>query len=242
MKKILSLYFWITGGLFFFISFLILVACLFIFSKKTTFDIARFLFTILIKIMGIKLVINGRKNIDQKKTYLIMGNHQSLFDLFVVPASIPLCFTGLEAAYHFKLPIWGYMIRKWGCIPIQRDNLKKAISSLEIAKKTLMSGMSIAVLPEGHRTLTGEMAPFKKGPFHLAKGARADILPFAIIGLFEYHQKSSMILQPGRVMVNIGNPIPYEEFKDLSVEKLRHNLFDEIYQLSKNKMSNDKIC
>ena len=206
---------------------------MFLFSKKTTFQIARFLFTVLIRIMGIKLVVTGRENIESDKPYLIMGNHQSLFDIFVVPVAIPLCFVGVEASYHFKVPVWGYLIRKWGCIPIQRDNLKSAVSSLETAKKKLLSGVSIAILPEGHRTLTGEMASFKKGPFHLAKGAKADILPFAITGLFDYHQKGYLLLNPGEVKVSIGRPIPYNEFKDLSIEELRQSVFDLISNLNK---------
>ncbi len=182
--------------------------------------------------MGIQLLVNGQENIDPEKTYLIMGNHQSLFDLFVVPAAIPLCFTGVEAAYHFKIPVWGYLIRRWGLIPIERGNLKKAISSLETAKKTLISGMSLAILPEGHRTQTGEMASFKKGPFYLAKGANADILPFGINGLYNFHKKGNLILNPGKVTLTIGKPILYEKVKNLSVEELRENIFNRIYQLS----------
>ena len=209
------------------------MVCLFLFPKKQIFKIVRFLFTVLIRIMGIKLVVTGRENIESDKSYLIMGNHQSLFDLFVVPAAIPLCFVAVEAAYHFKLPVWGYLIRKWGCIPIQRDNLKKAFTSLETARKTLISGMSIAILPEGHRTLTGEMSTFKKGPFHLAKGAKADILPFAITGLYDYHKKGSFLLKPGEVRVNIDRPILYDEFEGLSIEELRHSVFDLISNLNK---------
>ncbi len=232
MEKMVSIWLWFTGSLFFLISSLILVVCLFLFPKKSTFKIVRFLFTVLIRIMGIKLVVTGRENIESDKPYLIMGNHQSLFDLFVVPAAIPLCFVAVEAAYHFKLPVWGYLIRKWGCIPIQRDNLKKAFTSLETARKTLISGMSIAILPEGHRTLTGEMSSFKKGPFHLAKGAKADILPFAIAGLYDYHKKGTLILKPGEVRVNIGRPILYDEFKDLSIEELRQHTFNIINHLT----------
>jgi len=193
---------------------------------------ARGLFNILIRLMGIKLVVKGRKHIRPDQSYLIMGNHQSLFDIFVIPAAIPLCFVGVEAAYHFHIPIWGYMIRKWGCIPIERNNLQKAISSLETAKKTLLSGMSIGILPEGHRTLTGKMADFKKGPFHLAKNARADILPFGINGLFNYHQKGSLLLTPGKVTVTIGQPISYNTFRDQSIDELRHTLFNRIHQLT----------
>ena len=232
LRKLFSIWLWCTGGIFFAFSCFIFIFSLTFLSKNTTFQIVRFLFAILIKIMGIKLVVKGLENIDFNKTYLIMGNHQSLFDAFVIPAAIPICFTCVGAAHYFKMPVWGYLFRKWGCIPIQRDNLNSAISSLEHARKVLMSGMSIVILPEGSRTLTGKMASFKKGPFHLAKGAKSDILPFFISGVFDYNQKSSMILRPGKVIMNIGKSISYNEFKNLSIEELRQHIFDIINNLS----------
>lgn len=206
---------------------------MFVLPQKTTYKIVRVLFNILIRLMGIKLIVNGREYICPDQSYLIMGNHQSLFDIFVIPSAIPLCFVAIEAAHHFSLPVWGYLIRKWGCIPIQRDNFNKAVLSLDLAKKQLESKMSIVILPEGHRTLTGEMGQFKKGPFHLAKHAGTDILPFGINGLFTYNSKGSLSLNPGPVKVNIGRPISFDSFKDLSIEKIRQNLFDTIFKLSR---------
>ncbi len=235
MKKLISAGLWMMGGSFFALSSGILAVCLFTLPRERTFKIARILFKILIRIMGIRLSAIGKEHIKKDQPYLIMGNHQSLFDVFVIPAAIPICFVGIEAAYHFSFPVWGYLIRKWGCIPIERENLEKAILRLDQARKTLAAGMSIGVLPEGHRTRTGEMGPFKKGPFYLAKEAGADILPFGIYGLFEFNFKGSFLLNPGKVFVNIGRPIPYEAFKDLSVEELRSYLFNIISGLSRKK-------
>jgi 1-acyl-sn-glycerol-3-phosphate acyltransferase len=235
MKTLISAGLWMMGGSFFVLSSGILAVCLFTLPREMTFRMARFLFKILIRIMGIRLYVNGREHIKKDQPYLIMGNHQSLFDVFVIPAAIPICFVGIEAAYHFSFPIWGYLIRKWGCIPIERENLTKAILSLDQARKTLAAGMSIGVLPEGHRTRTGEMGPFKKGPFYLAMEAGADILPFGIHGLFEFNPKGRFLLNPGKVFVNIGRPIPFEAVKDLSVEDLKNYLFDIISGLSHKK-------
>lgn len=231
MNRFFSLIRWGVGGLFFFFCFCVLFVCFFVLPKQRTFSTARFLFKRLIRLMGIRLIVEGKHHIIDGKSYLIMGNHQSLFDIFVVPAAIPLCFTGLEAAYHFSIPVWGYLIRKWGCIPVERKNLKKAIQSLETAREVLLSGMSIAVLPEGHRTLDGKMGPFKKGPFHLAKAAEADILPFGVSGLFDFHPKGRLNLKPGIVTVTIGRQIPFEDIKDLSVEELRDLCFNKICKL-----------
>ena len=126
MKILLSLCLWAIGGSFFLMSFCILFFCLLFLRRQTVYQIARVLFGIQIRLMGIKLTVTGQENICPDKPYLIIGNHQSLFDIFVVPAAMPLCFVGVEAAYHFKVPVWGYLIRKWGCIPIERNNLKNA--------------------------------------------------------------------------------------------------------------------
>lgn len=235
MKKLISIGLWIAGGSFFLLSFCILVICLFGLPRESVFQIARKLFKILIRIMGINLSVFGKEHININEPYLIMGNHQSLFDVFVVPAAIPICFVGIEAAYHFSFPVWGYLIRKWGCIPIDRENLEKAIRSLYLAKNTLATGISIGVLPEGHRTRTGEIGPFKKGPFHLAKEAKTSILPFGMNGLFEFNQKGSFLLTPGKVTVNIGRPISYETYKNFTIEELKQNIFDIISGLSKKK-------
>lgn len=191
MKLLISLLLWTAGALFFLFCFPVLVVSLALLSRETTFHLARSMFKVLIRIMGIELEVKGQEHISPGTTYLIMGNHQSLFDLFVIPAAIPLVFTGVEAAYHFSIPVWGYLIRKWGCIPIQRNNLEQAKKSLEQARHTLAGGLSIAVLPEGHRTRTGKMATFKKGPFHLAKRTGAPILPFGISGLYTFQQRGA---------------------------------------------------
>ncbi|MEH0020027.1 MAG: lysophospholipid acyltransferase family protein [Desulfobacter sp.] len=233
MKIVSSLSRWVVGILFFLFSFAVLTPSLVFLSRDTTFGIARRFFALLIRIMGIRLRVEGTEHIEPGRTYLLMGNHESLFDLFVIPAAIPLTLTGVEAAYHFKIPVWGHLIRKWGCIPIQRNNLEEARKSLEIAGRTLKGGLSIVILPEGHRTRTGDMAPFKKGPFHLAKATRATILPFGISGLFEFQQRGGFYLTPGRVDVRIGPPIPFPEYETDSVDVLRGRIFKTIAHLSR---------
>ena len=165
MNMLRSALLWTAGTLFFVFSFTLLSIGLFMLSRKRVFALGRFLFRIQTRIMGIRLTVTGLEHIDPRQTYLIMGNHQSLFDLFVIPAAIPLTYVAVEAAYHFSIPLWGSLVTRWGCIPIHRRNIEKAKQSLDIARKRLHSGASIIILPEGHRTLTGHLGPFKKALF-----------------------------------------------------------------------------
>ncbi len=224
MKTLRSAVLWAIGSAFFALTFVILSIALFLLPRERVFTLARFLFSVQTKIMGIRLKVSGLAGLDRTRTYLIMGNHQSLFDLFVIPAAIPLTYVAVEAAYHFSIPLWGSLIARWGCIPIYRDNLEKAKQSLEIARQRLREGTSIIILPEGHRTLTGEMGEFKKGPFHLACRAGAAILPFAIQGLFEYNRKGTFSLDPKPVRVSIGPPIPYAVCARMTPEQLRDHV------------------
>ncbi|BBO69900.1 hypothetical protein DSCA_38300 [Desulfosarcina alkanivorans] len=212
---------WTAGTAFFAFTFVILSVGLFMLSRERVFALARFLFSIQTRLMGIRLNVTGLEHLDRTKTYLIMGNHQSLFDLFVIPAALPGVYTAVEAAYHFSIPLWGSLIARWGCIPIHRRNLEKAKESLDIARQRLREGISLIILPEGHRTLTGRMGEFKKGPFHLARQAGADILPFAISGLFEYNAKGAFHLNPKPVQVAIGPPIPFSVCAGMTPEQLR---------------------
>jgi 1-acyl-sn-glycerol-3-phosphate acyltransferase len=215
---------WAVGSAFFGFSFAVLSVGLFILSRERVFALARRFFTLQTRIMGIRLAVTGLEHMDRAKTYLIMGNHQSLFDLFVIPAALPGIYTAVEAAYHFSIPLWGSLITRWGCIPIHRNDLEKAKDSLDMARRRLREGTSIIILPEGHRTRTGRMGAFKKGPFHLARQAGADILPFAISGLYEYNAKGAFHLNPKPVRVAIGPAISFDTFADMTPEQLRDHV------------------
>lgn len=231
MKSIVSALLWTIGALFFAVIFCIIVLGMILFSTKTIYPAIRILARLQLLIMGVNLRTLGLENVDPNHSYVFMGNHESLFDIFALPAAFPIYWVGVEAASHFSLPLFGYLTRKWGNIPIQRKNIAEAVKALEKAKQVIKSGTSIIILPEGHRTLTGKTGTFKKGPFHLAKEAKADILPFALIGLYEFNNKNSWHLQPQTVSVVFGKPIPYMSFKDLAIDALKEQVRKEIIDL-----------
>lgn len=231
MKSIISASLWTTGALFFLVFFCIIALGMILFSPKTIYPAVRILARIQLLITGANLRTLGLENVDQKHSYIVMGNHESLFEIFALPAAFPMHGVAVEAARHFSLPLWGYLTRKWGNIPIQRKNKTEAVKSLEKAKQVIKSGTSIFILPEGHRTLTGKIETFKKGPFHLAKEAKADILPFAFIGLYEFKNKNSWHLHPRTVSVVFGKPIPYDSFKNLTIDTLKENVRKKIIEL-----------
>jgi 1-acyl-sn-glycerol-3-phosphate acyltransferase len=231
----MSIFLWFAGLVFFVSFFPVFFLFLIFASRKVTYNVGTFYFKILITIMGITLIIRGKENINKTKSYIIMGNHQSLFDVFVIPCSIPFPFVGIEASYHFNFPFWGWLIKKWGNIPIARQDRKQAIKSIQKAEQVLKNGLSIGIMPEGHRTITGKVGPFKKGGFHLAKNTKADILPLGISkSLYDFKNKNSWKLSPQKVVVNIGKPLSYHSYKNLSVDQLKERVKEIIVNLAKS--------
>jgi 1-acyl-sn-glycerol-3-phosphate acyltransferase len=163
--------------------------------------------------------------------YLYMFNHESMFDQSMIAAFIPHYITAVGAIEQFKYPIWGYIMKQYGIIPIVRKDIKKALSSLSKAEDALNSGVSLLISPEGTRTLTGEMSPFKKGPFHLAKNTGATIIPVGIIGAYKAKKKKDWVLTPGKLITRFGIPIEKKDFENLSVEETRDLVRDRIQLL-----------
>lgn len=234
MKALTSAFFWIFGGLFFLVVLLFLVPGLILLGRDRIYPLVRILVRIETFLMGMPVFVTGKHHIPRERAVIFMGNHESLFDVFVIPAAIPRAFVGVEAAEQFSWPIWGWIIRKWQNIPIPRENLAAAKASLEEACKRIEAGICIGILPEGTRTLTGEMNDFKKGPFHLALNASADIVPFAMDGPFRYKSKNSWHLNPTIVRVKFGPPIRFTSFADKSVEEVRDLVRERILALKQS--------
>jgi 1-acyl-sn-glycerol-3-phosphate acyltransferase len=208
MNTLFSIILWILGLLNFFLVAIVLILITLIFPARKAFLVAKHFARWILKAIGVRVRVFGKRVKDIDKSVVFMGNHESMFDAFIYAGYLPGYFVGVEAAEHFSWPVWGTITKRFGTIPIQRGNLTEAIKSIETAKSVLNSGTSIAILPEGHRTLDGKMRSFKKGPFHLVKDTKADILPVAIRGAFEIKKKYNWRISPGWIIMVIGEPIP----------------------------------
>ena len=231
MRTFGSLLMWTAGGAFFLAAFTIIVLGLCCSTPERIFPMVRRLANTLMRIMGAPVTAGHPSALAPGKPYLFLGNHQSMFDLFAIPSALPGHAVGVEAAYHFSIPVWGYLSRTWGNIPIQRRNKAAAIQSIDAARRVLKRGTSIVILPEGHRTRNGKLGEFKKGPFHLALDARIDIVPFAVTGTYHYHQKGRFHLNPGPISVVFGDPIPFQAFRNDTVDQLRDRIRNDVQRL-----------
>lgn len=158
-------------------------------------------------ITPMRVEVVGRENIDSEQSYIVVSNHQSLYDIFVL-----FGWLGIDIKWVIKkelrsFPVFGYAAEKGGNILIDRSNPGEAYRSLDRARRKLQGGTSIVILPEGTRSLTGLMGEFKKGAFWMARQMDLPILPVSIVNTRNILPPKTLDLFPGRALMKIHKPI-----------------------------------
>jgi 1-acyl-sn-glycerol-3-phosphate acyltransferase len=157
---------------------------------------------------GMDVVVAGRENVTPGRTFLVMSNHQSHYDVPVLFYVLGPNIRMIAKTELYNVPIFGPALREAGFIEIDRSNRARAIASLQVARGTLGKGVHVWIAPEGTRSRTGELLPFKKGGFALALEMGAAILPVAIQGTRDALPANGVRSRAGaRVTVKILPPI-----------------------------------
>jgi len=159
------------------------------------------------------LKIIGSKDLPYPAIYV--PNHVSFFDLFICGTILPGYPRGIETVEHFSYPIYGWFITRFGEIPIETKTKKGIADSFEKVNEILTSKeRNILIMPEGHRTRTGQLQEFKKGAFHLSKSSGIPIIPVVFKGLYERNNPSSLLIKPGFFDVILLEPVNPNEFEN----------------------------
>ena len=166
------------------------------------------------------LRIEGNIPKKEKQPYIYMFNHESMFDHFMIVAATSHYLTGVAAEDQYSYPVYGAGLRRYKAIPIKREKLKDAIHSLDDAESVIKNGTSLLIAPEGTRTITGTMGPFKKGPFHLAKNTKATIIPVALIDAWRAKPKTDWRFKPSIITVRFGDPVLATDYEHLKLQEL----------------------
>lgn len=161
----------------------------------------------LLNAAGVKLVVHGRERLVKGAPYVFIANHVSWFD---IPAAIrALPYYGFVAKRELeRIPFFGAAARGVGVIYIDRENRKAAFGAYEDAARRIREGNPVLVYPEGTRGDSYALRPFKKGPFVLAIGSGAPVVPVVIHGTIEVNPRGSYAATPGTVHVHILEPMP----------------------------------
>lgn len=164
--------------------------------------------------------VMGRNNILTTQSYVIVANHQSQYDIFVLYGWLGVDFKWVMKQELRKIPGIGIGCEKVGHIFIDRSNHEKAIASLHAAKEKIVNGTSVIFFPEGTRSKDGSLRTFKKGAFKMAIDLELPILPITIIGTKEILPSNTTDLFPGKVLMMIHKPIDTTGYTDANLDEL----------------------
>jgi 1-acyl-sn-glycerol-3-phosphate acyltransferase len=153
------------------------------------------------------------------------SNHESNVDPAVLFQALHPRLHVLYKAELHRFPLMGTVFDVGGFVAVDRQDRRRAIEALGVGAASLRAGNSFLIFPEGTRSRTGQLLPFKKGGFIMAIQAQVPIVPVAISGGRAAMQKGSAIVRPVRVSVRIGEPIPTAGLamadKDVLIERVR---------------------
>lgn len=162
----------------------------------------------LVRQAGIEIVVKGREHVVPGEAYVVMSNHQSHYDIPVLFQALRIPLRMVAKKEIFRIPFMAGAMRAAGFVEIDRSNRSSAMTSLSSARESLHSEVSIWIAPEGTRSLTGKVASFKKGGFHLAVQSRLRILPVSIWGTRDTLPARGLRVTRGqRADVVVGAPI-----------------------------------
>lgn len=155
----------------------------------------------------VKVSVRGRENINKRTSYVFVANHQGAYDIFSVYGYLGHNFKWMMKKSLRKIMLVGYTCQKCGHIFVDRSSPTAIRRTIETAEKRLRDGMSLVVFPEGARTFTGKMGPFKKGAYQLALEFRLPLVPVTIDGSFDIMPRTRYVPRPGRIVLTIHKPI-----------------------------------
>ena len=155
---------------------------------------------------GLQISVKGKHNLTDFRPAVFCFNHQSAADFFIMMKLLRNDFKGIAKKELEKTPI-GPVFKALGAIYIDRSNKASAIEAMKPAVEALKNGISIAIAPEGTRSGTPELGPFKKGAFHLAIQAGVPIVPIVIKNAYKAISKGSFMLHPTHIEVVVLDPV-----------------------------------
>lgn len=157
-----------------------------------------------IRAAGIKVQHVGFDNIPVGRACIFMCNHVSNLDPPILVPAIPTRCSVLLKKELMNIPILGTAMTMGGFIPVERGHRRDAAQqTVAAASKAIQSGLNIVVFPEGTRAIDGRLSTFKKGPFFLAMGTGAPIIPVAISGTETMMRKGSSLVTPGIAVIEL---------------------------------------
>ena len=217
---------WMLSGLFFFsVCPVLILLGIFIDPRKNDAP-QRWLSRTSVRLAGARVEVRRSPGFDPNRTCFFVSNHVNLFDPFVVYSVVPQFMRGLELESHFRVPVYGWLMKRFGNVPVPEVNRPSDLKRMwRLTRAALDQGVSLIVFPEGGRTVTGRVGPFHDGVFRMAQDFGTPITPVSIVGAFTFNRKTSWILRPSTILVWFHETIETDGYSKRDIPELRNKVW-----------------
>ena len=161
---------------------------------------------LILKTTGVRVTVEGLERVTPGTTYVFVSNHQSIYDIPVIFASLPFQLRIIAKESLGRFPFLGWHLRRSGHLLVDRRRPDRA-GILDRWRALVGEGLSLIIFPEGTRSPDGRIGPFKAGSFLLAIEARLPIVPLSIDGTRQVMPKGRLMTCPGRATLVVHAPI-----------------------------------
>jgi 1-acyl-sn-glycerol-3-phosphate acyltransferase len=160
---------------------------------------------LILKTTGVTVRIEGLERLDPRRSYVFAANHQSIYDIPIVFASLPYQLRIIAKQSLGRIPFLGWHLQRTGHVLVDRS--KPGAGTVKKMAKLVAAGHSLIVFPEGTRSTDGVVARFKGGSFVIALDAGLPIVPISIVGSRHVMLKGQLMVRPGTVTLIVHDPI-----------------------------------
>ncbi len=174
-----------------------------------------------------KFRISGVMPENPRRPFVAVSNHESFVDILLI-SHLHWEMKWLSKAELFKIPVLGWLMRLAGDIPVQRGTARSAIAAMNRCKEILKDNVSVIIFPEGTRSETDELLPFKDGASRLAIDAQVPILPMVVHGTATALRKHDWRLGRSVAEVRVLEPVETTGMKHADVPRLREEVRERI--------------
>jgi 1-acyl-sn-glycerol-3-phosphate acyltransferase len=177
---------------------------------------------------GARVEVRRAPGFNPDRTSFFMVNHVNLFDPFMLYCAIPQLVRGWELESHFKIPAYGWLMKRFGNVPVPDVRRPSDLKRMwRMTQDAIDGGTSLIIFPEAMRTRSGHLSSFQDGGFRVAQQLGVPIVPVSLVGSFQHHRTGHWMLWPAAVTVYLHDTIYTEGMKKDAVPALR----DRVHQI-----------
>jgi len=174
---------------------------------------------------GAKVELRRDPGFDPNRTCFFMVNHVNVFDPFFLYCVIPQFVRGWELESHFKIPAYGWLMKRFGNVPVPDVRRPSDLKRMwRLTRTAIDGGTSLIIFPEARRTRDGHLSEFQDGGFRVAQQLGIPIVPVSLVGSFQHHRTGHWMLWPATVTVHLHETIDTSGLTKEDVPALRQRI------------------